>query len=108
MNYGFAGQRVISGVGVEKGTKAVISANSSAYGELEFNNLRANFFAEIPAKEFFNSHRRLRSRPVTGVTANYANNAGGAPCTPIYCRSNFCFKSSAACTTFSGLPRSRQ
>jgi len=46
-------------VGVEKGTKAVISANSSAYGELEFNNLRANFFAEIPAKEFFNSHRRL-------------------------------------------------
>src|SRR5213080_282828 len=39
-------------VGVEKGTKAVISANSSAYGELEFNNLRANFFAEIPQKSF--------------------------------------------------------
>src|SRR5438552_8959391 len=49
-------QLVKSPVGVEKGTKAVISANSSAYGELEFNNLRANFFAEIPAKEFFNSH----------------------------------------------------
>jgi len=47
-------------VGVEKGTKAVISANSSAYGELEFNNLRANFFAEIPAKEFFNSHACFR------------------------------------------------
>jgi len=53
----------LTGVGVEKGTKAVISANSSAYGELEFNNLRANFFAEIPAKEFFNSHRRLHSEP---------------------------------------------
>jgi len=53
-------------VGVEKGTKAVISANSSAYGELEFNNLRANFFAEIPAKEFFNSYacsQQLPSKP---------------------------------------------
>ena len=43
-------------VGVEKGTKAVISANSSVYGGLEFNNLRSNFVAEIPEKEFFNSH----------------------------------------------------
>ena len=43
-------------VGVEKGTKAVISANSSLYGGLEFNNLRSNFVAEIPGKEFFNSH----------------------------------------------------
>jgi len=43
-------------VGVEKGTKAVISANSSVYGGLEFNNLRSNFVAEIPGKEFFNSH----------------------------------------------------
>jgi len=30
-------------VGVEKGTKAVISANSSVYGGLEFNNLRIEF-----------------------------------------------------------------
>jgi len=39
-------------VGVEKGTKAVISANSSAYGELEFNNLRANFLPKFPQKSF--------------------------------------------------------
>jgi len=47
---------VIWRVRVEKGTKAVISANSSVYGGLEFNNLRSNFVAEIPGKEFFNSH----------------------------------------------------
>jgi hypothetical protein len=47
-------------VGVEKGTKAVISANSTAYGALEFNNLRSNFVAEIPGKEFFNSHACYR------------------------------------------------
>jgi len=50
-------------VGVEKGTKAVISANSSVYDGLEFNNLRSNFVAEIPGKEFFNSHRRFHSEP---------------------------------------------
>jgi len=43
-------------VAVEKGTKAVISVNFSAYGERTFNNLRANFVGEIPRKEFFNSH----------------------------------------------------
>ena len=48
---------------VEKGTKAVISANFTAYGEQTFNNLRTNFFVEIPRKEFFNSHRRLHSKP---------------------------------------------
>ncbi len=37
-----------SGVGVEKGTKAVISANSSVCGERTFNNLRTNFVIEIP------------------------------------------------------------
>ena len=35
-------------VGVEKGTKAVISANSSVCGEQTFNNLRTNFVIEIP------------------------------------------------------------
>jgi hypothetical protein len=35
-------------VGVEKGTKAVISANSSVYGERTFNNLRTNVVIEIP------------------------------------------------------------
>jgi hypothetical protein len=45
-----------SGVAVEKGTKAVISANFSAYGKRRFNNLRANFVREIPRKEFFNGH----------------------------------------------------
>jgi hypothetical protein len=43
-------------VGVEKGTKAVISMNFSVYGEPTFNNLRTNFIIEIPRKEFFNSH----------------------------------------------------
>ena len=41
---------------VEKGTKAVISANFSAYGKRRFNNLRANFVREILRKEFFNTH----------------------------------------------------
>src|SRR6266478_175402 len=50
-----------TGVAVEKGTKAVISVNFSAYGERTFNNLRANFAGEIPREEFFNSHRRLHS-----------------------------------------------
>jgi len=62
---------VKSPVGVEKGTKAVISANSSAYGELEFNNLRANFFAEIPAKEFFNSHACFRQLGRIGLDDNH-------------------------------------
>jgi hypothetical protein len=48
--HGFApGQVRIVGViacGVEKGTKAVISANRSVYGEPTFNNLRTNFVAE--------------------------------------------------------------
>ena len=33
---------------VEKGTKAVISANSSVYGERTFNNLRTNLVVRIP------------------------------------------------------------
>jgi len=43
-----ARQLAKSGVGVEKGTKAVISANSSVCGERTFNNLRTNFVIEIP------------------------------------------------------------
>jgi len=35
-------------VAVEKGTKAVISVNFSAYGLRTFNNLRTNFAVEIP------------------------------------------------------------
>jgi hypothetical protein len=34
-------------VGVEKGTKAVISVNFSVYGERTFNDLRTNFVVEI-------------------------------------------------------------
>jgi hypothetical protein len=37
-------------VAVEKGTKEVISAHSSVYGERTFNNLRVDFVAEIPEK----------------------------------------------------------
>jgi hypothetical protein len=37
-----------SPVGVEKGTKAVISVNFSVYGERIFNNLQTNFVVEIP------------------------------------------------------------
>jgi hypothetical protein len=50
---------LIAGVAVEKGTKAVISVNFSAYGKRRFNDLRANFVGEIRRKEFFNTHRRL-------------------------------------------------
>jgi hypothetical protein len=49
----------LTSVAVEKGTKAVISANFSAYGKRRFNNLRANFVREIPREEFFNTYRRL-------------------------------------------------
>jgi len=52
-----------SGVAVEKGTKAVISVNFSAYGKRRFNNLRANFVREIPREEFFNTYRRYHSEP---------------------------------------------
>jgi len=43
-------------VGVEKGTKAVISVHFSVYGERTFNKLPTNFVVEMPRKEFFNSH----------------------------------------------------
>jgi hypothetical protein len=46
-------------VAVEKGTKAVISTDSSVYGERTFNNLRTDFVVEIARREFFNSHMRL-------------------------------------------------
>jgi hypothetical protein len=45
-------------VGVEKGTKAVISVDLSVYSERTFNNLRTNFGVEFSGKEFFNSHSR--------------------------------------------------
>jgi hypothetical protein len=47
-------------VAVEKGTKAVISANSSDYRERILNNLRTNFVVEISGKEFFNTHAYLQ------------------------------------------------
>jgi hypothetical protein len=39
---------VLTPVAVEKGTKAVISVNFSAYGEQRFNKLQTNFVGEIP------------------------------------------------------------
>ena len=53
-------QLVKWGVAVEKGTKAVISVNFSAYGKRRFNNLRANFVREIPREEFFNTYAYIR------------------------------------------------
>ena len=47
-------------MGVEKGTKAVISANFSVYGERTFNKLQRNFDVETPPKEFFNTHACFR------------------------------------------------
>jgi hypothetical protein len=47
-------------VAVEKGTKAVISANFSTHGEPRFNNLPTNLVPEITQKEFFNTHAWLR------------------------------------------------
>jgi hypothetical protein len=46
---------VKSGVGVEKGTKAVISVNFSLFRERTFNNLRTNFLVEIPLKKSFST-----------------------------------------------------
>jgi hypothetical protein len=51
-------QLTLSGVGVEKGTKAVISVNFRVCGQRTFNNLRTAFLLKFPEKEFFNSHRR--------------------------------------------------
>jgi hypothetical protein len=59
-------------VAVEKGTKAVISVNFSAYGKRRFNNLRANFVREIPRKEFFNSHKRSHKLRIVGAKAMLA------------------------------------
>jgi hypothetical protein len=50
-------------VAVEKGTKAVISANFSTYGERTFNNLRTNFAVVIPREEFFNSYGIFQQQP---------------------------------------------
>jgi hypothetical protein len=52
----FKGLLTLSGVAVEKGTKAVISVTFSTYDQRTFNNLRTNVAVEIPRKEFFNSH----------------------------------------------------
>jgi len=62
-------QVTLSGVAVEKGTKAVILANFSVFGERKFNNLQANFEIETLRKESFNSHRRLHS--LTPVSAKW-------------------------------------
>jgi len=42
--------------GVEKGTKAAISVDFSAYRKQIFNNLRSNFAVEIPREEFSNGY----------------------------------------------------
>jgi hypothetical protein len=41
-------QLMLTGVAVEKGTKAVTSANFRRYGERTFNNLRTNVVGENP------------------------------------------------------------
>jgi hypothetical protein len=41
-------QLMLTGVAVEKGTKAVISVNFSVDGRRTFNNLQTNFAVEIP------------------------------------------------------------
>jgi hypothetical protein len=48
-------------VGVEKGTKGVISLNFSLCGGQTLNNLRADFSLTNDQEEFFNTHSRLRS-----------------------------------------------
>jgi hypothetical protein len=42
-------------VGVEKGTKPVISVNFSVSGQRTFNNLRTTFLVEIPEKRGFST-----------------------------------------------------
>jgi hypothetical protein len=63
------GQLWLTGVGVEKGTKAVISVNFSAHGERTFNNLRTNFVGEIPGKEVFQHPQAIsliEDQPIRG------------------------------------------
>jgi hypothetical protein len=57
---------LIPSVAVEKGTKAVILANSGVCRERGFNNLRTTFVAEIPRKEFLNSHACFRQLTTNG------------------------------------------
>jgi hypothetical protein len=49
-------------VGVEKGTKEVISAHFRVSAGRRFNKLQGKFSRKTYAKEFFNSHERLHSR----------------------------------------------
>jgi hypothetical protein len=60
-----------SGVAVEKGTKAVISVNFSAYGKRRFNNLQANFVREIP--RFVKSREKSFSIPTGVITQSPVN-----------------------------------
>jgi hypothetical protein len=42
----------MTGLAVEKGTKAVISTNFRVHGERTFNNVQTNFDVGIPGKAF--------------------------------------------------------
>jgi hypothetical protein len=60
-------------VAVEKGTKAVILPNLSVFGERTFNNLQTKSLAKVPRKEFFNTHRPLRSKPLNERYRDFIN-----------------------------------
>ena len=60
----------LTGVGVEKGTKAVISADSSAYGELEFNKLTSEFLCRNSRKRVFQQPQAFALR--TQIVRNMA------------------------------------
>jgi len=53
------------GVGVEKETKAVISMDFSVSREPTFNNLRTDFFVEIPLERVFQQPQAI-SRIIKG------------------------------------------
>jgi hypothetical protein len=52
-----------SGVGVEKGTKAVISVNFSAYRERTFNNHERTSEVETPEMSFSTATRHSTQNP---------------------------------------------
>jgi hypothetical protein len=69
--------------GVETGTKAVISANFSAYGERTVNNLRANFSYWNTLKRVFQQPRLLTPTIQPKQQSREPHRAFGRPCRPM-------------------------
>jgi hypothetical protein len=62
---------LLTGVGVEKGTKAVISVNFSVYGRRTFNNLQTNLAAENSLERVFQHPQALTLKTPCSPAADH-------------------------------------